>query len=350
MPRCWEPRSTKVILPLACCSAFKGFSKSCGWTPPSSMAREWGTTPTPSPNISIPALPQDRVGEFERVCLESDKHLCEVAALDQILTLVLGKPADVPEALRGNDVYALGDPAGAPPFIRLLRQPPPSAPSRPYIRYAPPVVNKNGQPVEAAAPLEVPDYLRGPGAEPLALYRGRRHGTAANGSGPLENGHAESGVSWRPSRGDGPDQRQVNRTRKRRAGRGRNPPPGGTTMEKPSTTSRPRAIPRRRRQRNRSLRLRGRPRRDPPWSSRRPNRPTRVASAPPAQARRPSLQFRTAMSARHGAASEQQTARRAPPKTPVAKTDSATSAQAAADGSGPLHIGRTAPGNARPRR
>ena len=70
-----------------------------------------------------------------------------------------------------------------------------------------------------------------------------------------------------------PTRRQVNRTRKRRAGRGRNPPPR-TTMEKPSTTSRPRAMPRRRPQRNRSLRLRGRPRRDPPWSSRRPNRPT----------------------------------------------------------------------------
>ena len=58
------------------------------------------------------ALPQDRVGEFERVCLESDKHLCEVAACHQILTLVLGKPADVPETLRER-VYALGDPARA---------------------------------------------------------------------------------------------------------------------------------------------------------------------------------------------------------------------------------------------
>src|SRR5687768_15694040 len=51
-------------------------------------------------------LPQDRVAEFERVCLESDKHLCEVAACHQVLTLVLGKPADVPPQLRER-VYAL---------------------------------------------------------------------------------------------------------------------------------------------------------------------------------------------------------------------------------------------------
>ena len=53
------------------------------------------------------ALPQDRVGDFERVCLESDAHLAEVACCHQILTLVLGKAADVPIELRDR-VYALG--------------------------------------------------------------------------------------------------------------------------------------------------------------------------------------------------------------------------------------------------
>jgi hypothetical protein len=52
------------------------------------------------------SLSEEQVGDFERACINSDQHLAEVASSYQILTMVLGKAADVPESMQTR-IYRL---------------------------------------------------------------------------------------------------------------------------------------------------------------------------------------------------------------------------------------------------
>src|SRR4051794_33968150 len=77
-------------------------------------------------------LPSDQLAEIEKLCLESDVHLAEIAAAHQILTLVLGEPALVPPPAKRR-MYALvhGRKARA---------------ARKAVAAAAPVTSTNGQP------------------------------------------------------------------------------------------------------------------------------------------------------------------------------------------------------------
>ncbi|MBN1912081.1 MAG: hypothetical protein JW818_20340, partial [Pirellulales bacterium] len=101
-------------------------------------------------------LPDDRVPDFERVCLDSDMHLAEVASCHEILSLVLGEPAEVDAASREH-MYQL------PQVVREqaamaaeVDADAPSGPSPPPPRRPKPVV---------------PDYLR---EKPVRSRRGGR--------------------------------------------------------------------------------------------------------------------------------------------------------------------------------
>ncbi len=128
------------------------------------------------------SLAPERLGEFERLCLESDVQLAEVASCHQVLAMVLNKPAEVPAQLRER-VYGLAKQAeaarlatpnrvdgahgqavevqssGSPPL-----PPKPSAAASSASLLTPPS-EKGKVPVEPVAPPMtrvpvVPDYLR----------------------------------------------------------------------------------------------------------------------------------------------------------------------------------------------
>ncbi|MBS0260983.1 MAG: hypothetical protein JSS02_03430, partial [Planctomycetes bacterium] len=76
-------------------------------------------------------LPPDGVADVEKICLESDVHLAEVAACHQILTLAQSEPVDVSAETRER-MYALG-PAAAKVTIPEPAASPASLDARPGV-------------------------------------------------------------------------------------------------------------------------------------------------------------------------------------------------------------------------
>ena len=114
-------------------------------------------------------LATDRVTDFEKVCLDSDVHLAEVASCHQILTLVLGEPAEVDAASRER-IYNLKD---LPAEAASSHAPPalPPTPAMPTGSGAEPGLGggwrAGGR--QARPRPTVPEYLREPRKRPAWL-------------------------------------------------------------------------------------------------------------------------------------------------------------------------------------
>ncbi len=124
--------------------------------PPSLTDQEPGLDANTVAEYLDNTLHDDRVPDFERVCLDSDAHLAEVASCHQVLTLVLGEPAEIDAAMRQRMYHmpetspqSADSPAEGPPV-----QSPPVA--------APPVAGESvvAQPAGSRQKPAVPDYLR----------------------------------------------------------------------------------------------------------------------------------------------------------------------------------------------
>lgn len=124
-------------------------------------------------------LTPERIGEFERLCLESDVQLAEVASCHQVLAMVLNKPADVPAQLRERvyelakkaEAARLAGPARLDPAHTPIHEGAPPAPPKPSTAATsgamliPPSENGKASAEPAAPPvaakaMAVPDYLK----------------------------------------------------------------------------------------------------------------------------------------------------------------------------------------------
>jgi len=111
------------------------------------------------------AMPAERVPDFERACLDSDVALAEVAACHQILTLVLGQPAEVDPASRERMYRVPATLTGEPAFEGEVAEPVVEGP-RPGGEGTGGVERADAPCKVARSKPEIPDYLREPSGPP----------------------------------------------------------------------------------------------------------------------------------------------------------------------------------------
>lgn len=118
-----------------------------------------GSGSAPDPNLVAEyldnTLAPDAVPALEKLCLESDMHLAEVAASHQILTAVLGEPIEVPVSTRER-MYALvshAPPVTEPAPAPILESTASSGTAGPAARYA------HTTQLPSRTPIS-PDYLK----------------------------------------------------------------------------------------------------------------------------------------------------------------------------------------------
>src|SRR5262245_23702371 len=132
-------------------------------TPPQVVGTGMGLDPVTVAVYLVDTLPPDAVADFERICLESEVHLAEVASAHHVLTMVLGEPAEV-DPLARQRMY--GIPAEAERRKHVHAEPVFSSPTAPATYAtatpAPHVSSPNAPPAphHVAAHADVPDYLR----------------------------------------------------------------------------------------------------------------------------------------------------------------------------------------------